>query len=166
MKYNPIEDNLTFHEKETFKGNKKDERTNASNGITENEGSSRTSGNNASTSSSNSSGLTINNDTPQGQIDKNNILNGSYASSTTANENENTINDNTSSSSSNSQENSETRTNNETSSGNQNEEFEREKSGYDLKMTNADKILNYRKTIENYYLQIIEELNPLFFALY
>lgn len=37
-------------------------------------------------SSSNSSGLTVNSDTPQGQISKSSILNGNYASSTTANE--------------------------------------------------------------------------------
>lgn len=49
-------------------------------------------GSNSNTSSSNStadstsSGLNVNSDTPQGQISKANILNGSYASSTGANE--------------------------------------------------------------------------------
>ena len=38
------------------------------------------------TATSNSSGLTVNSDTPQGQINKTDILNGSYASSTSAND--------------------------------------------------------------------------------
>ena len=50
-----------------------------------------------SSSTSNNSGLSVNSDTPQGQIDKNQILQGKYASSTAANETENQINDNSSS---------------------------------------------------------------------
>ena len=45
-----------------------------------------------STATSDSSGLTVNSDTPQGQISKNNILQGKYASSTSANEIEDTAN--------------------------------------------------------------------------
>ena len=45
-----------------------------------------------STATSDSSGLTVNSDTPQGQINKQSILNGSYASSTSANEIEDTAN--------------------------------------------------------------------------
>jgi len=41
-----------------------------------------------STSTSNGNGITINSNTPQGQINKETILNGSYASSTSANEGE------------------------------------------------------------------------------
>lgn len=50
---------------------------------------------NTSTSESTStgSGLTVNSDTPQGQISKNSILQGNYASSTGANESENNVND-------------------------------------------------------------------------
>lgn len=40
-------------------------------------------------------GLNINSDTPQGQINKNTILSGQYASSTSGSESENTISDNT-----------------------------------------------------------------------
>lgn len=97
---------------------------------------------------------------PNGQINKQTILSGSYASSTSANENESEISDSTTSSSSN------TLTNNESVAGLQNEKFTKKKSGFDLKMTNAEKIMEFRKTIENYNLQIIEECNPLFFALY
>lgn len=45
-----------------------------------------------STATSDSSGLTVNSDTPQGQINKQSILNGNYASSTSANEIEDTAN--------------------------------------------------------------------------
>ena len=91
---------------------------------------------------------------------KENILQGKYASSVSANENENQIQDTTNSSSSNEL------NNKENSKLESNEEYERLKNGYDLKMTNADKILNFRKTIENFNASIIEELNPLFFALF
>ena len=49
---------------------------------TDTEGEAHSKGNSNSNSSSNSSGLSVNSDTPQGQINKQNILNGSYASST------------------------------------------------------------------------------------
>ena len=44
------------------------------------------SGNSTSTSNNEGSGLTVNSDTPQQQINKQAILNGNYASSTSANE--------------------------------------------------------------------------------
>ena len=49
--------------------------------------------NSNSTSNSTGSGLTVNSDTPQGQISKTNILKGQYASSTGANESENKVTD-------------------------------------------------------------------------
>lgn len=64
--------------------------------------SNTTSGSNtaSSTSSSSGSGLTVNSDTPQGQITKANILNGTYASSTGANETSNSLTDSSSNTSS------------------------------------------------------------------
>lgn len=56
------------------------------------------SGQSQSSSTSNGSGLTVNSDTPQGQISKSAILGGSYASSTGANETTNTVTDGTSNS--------------------------------------------------------------------
>ena len=50
-------------------------------------------GENSSTSSNSGTGLNINSDTPQGQIQKSKILDGSYASSASASESANTIND-------------------------------------------------------------------------
>ena len=55
--------------------------------------SSSNTGNSTSSSTSNNSGLTVNSDTPQGQITKANILAGDYASSTGANEATSTISD-------------------------------------------------------------------------
>ena len=46
-----------------------------------------------STSKNTNSGLTVNSDTPQGQISKSSILRGEYASSTGANETESNMND-------------------------------------------------------------------------
>ena len=57
--------------------------------------SSETLGNSSNNSSNNSSGLVVNSDTPQGQINKSEILNGKYASSTQANENSSSIEDTT-----------------------------------------------------------------------
>lgn len=56
------------------------------------------SGQSQSSSTSNGSGLTVNSDTPQGQISKSAILSGSYASSTGANETTNTVTDGSSNS--------------------------------------------------------------------
>lgn len=52
-----------------------------------------TSGGSNSTSTSTGSGLTVNSDTPQGEITKANILAGNYASSTGANETSNSVTD-------------------------------------------------------------------------
>lgn len=54
------------------------------------------SGGSNSSSTSTGSGLTVNSDTPQGQISKANILAGNYASSTGANESSNSVTDQTS----------------------------------------------------------------------
>lgn len=56
------------------------------------------SGQSQSSSTSNGSGLTVNSDTPQGNISKAAILGGSYASSTGANETTNTVTDGSSNS--------------------------------------------------------------------
>jgi len=101
-----------------------------------------------------------------GQIDKANILNGSYASSTSANESESSISDSTNSSSSNTLTNTETRNLSDSLAGLQNEKYTKTKNGFDLKMTNAEKIMEFRKTVFNYYEDIIKECNSLFFALF
>lgn len=67
LKYNPLT-NVNYTE--TYTGQNTTSNTSSSD----------------TTATSNSSGLTVNSDTPQGQISKENILNGNYASSTSANE--------------------------------------------------------------------------------
>lgn len=108
-------------------------------------------GNNENTSDSNStssaSGLTINSDTPQGQIIKTAILNGEYASSTGANETENKVKDNTASKG------SETYT--KTTKGN---------SG--VSATSQKMIEQYRDIIRALNTEIVYELEPLFMGLY
>lgn len=98
-----------------------------------------------STGSSNSSGLGVLSDTPQGQISKEAILAGSYASSTNANENE--------VSSSSGSDTSENYT--KTIRGN---------SG--VSATSQKMIEQYRANIRAIDREIIEKLEPLFMGLY
>lgn len=63
--------------------------------------SGQASGSSQGTSTSSGNGLTINSDTPQGNINKNDILSGKYASSTSANEGTSTNSDNASTASNN-----------------------------------------------------------------
>lgn len=123
-------------------------------------GTSSSTGQNASTSNSSSNGLTINSDTPQGNISKTNILAGNYASSTQGNESQTAIQDTTATNTSGSVTNQEAVTNAGT------ESYSKNKSGYNLKMTKADLLANYRKNIFNINEAIIDDLNSLFFALY
>ena len=102
-----------------------------------------------SSSNNNSSGLVVASNTPQGQINKQNILNGNYATSTSANENEASINDNT------------------RTTGNVNEEYtKRVKGNSGVSATAQKMILQYRENIIAIDRKIINELNKLFMGLY
>ena len=93
----------------------------------------------------NSSGLGVASDTPQGQISKNAILGGSYASSTTASENE------TSS----------------TSSSDERENYIKTTKGNSgVSATSQKMIEQYRDNIRAIDREIIEKLEPLFMGLY
>ena len=106
-------------------------------------------GSSNSTSSNTSSGLVVGSNTPQGQISKEGILNGDYASSTSANENEANINDNT------------------TTQGNTQEEYlKRVKGNSGVSATAQKMILQYRENIVAIDRKIIGELNRLFMGLY
>ncbi len=146
MAVNPLTGNQTFSETESYTKTNQDESSSESSN----------SGTASSTSTNEGSSFMVHSDTPQGQINKSTILGGSYATDTEATENENEVHDSTSTSSSGTVEG--------TSSGT--ETLTRTKSGFDLKMTKADMILNYRKSIIAINTQIIEELNSLFFALF
>ena len=121
LKYNPLYDvNVT----ETFKRS--------------------TDGSSESSSSSNGSGLTVNSDTPQGQISKNEILKGKYASSTSANESDDKRQD--------------------TSSSSGNEASTRNTSG--TNRPSSQMIMEFRNAIRAVNTEIIYELEPLFMGLY
>lgn len=105
------------------------------------------------TSSSNSNGLNVSSDTPQGQISKSAILEGKYASTTSANENE--INDETTSSTSTS-----------ANSQNQEEYIKRIKGNSGVSATAQKMVLQYRENIRALEKEIIEKLDILFMNLY
>ena len=107
------------------------------------------SGESNSSSNNTSSGLVVGSNTPQGRITKNGILEGNYASSTSANENEANITDNT------------------TTQGNTNEEYtKRVKGNSGVSATAQKMILQYRENIIAIDKKIIKELNILFMGLY
>lgn len=102
-----------------------------------------------STSNNSSSGLIVSSNTPQGEINKQTILNGNYASSTNANENEGHIQDNT------------------VTQGNTNEEYlKRIKGNSGVSATAQKMILQYRENIIAIDRKIIKELNILFMGLF
>ena len=100
-----------------------------------------------SNSTSNGSGLTVNSDTPQGQINKSAILSGSYASSTGANESENTVSDKT------------------TNNGSQ-DYVKKTKGNSGVSATAQALIKQYRDVIRALNTEIVYELEPLFMGLY
>ena len=100
--------------------------------------------NNSNTMNSNSSGISIYSDTPMGQINKSKILDGSYATNTTANETDGTS----------------------TSTGNQVGDENTKRHEYGRRSTNQKLISDYRKNIIAIDKQIIERLNILFMGIY
>lgn len=108
-------------------------------------------GNNDTTSNSSSrstgSGLTVNSDTPMGQIDKADILKGKYASSTGANETDNIMNDNTNTNGSQSY-------------------IKTIKGNSGVSATSQAMIKQYRDIIRALNTEIVYELEPLFMGIY
>lgn len=107
------------------------------------------SGESESTSSNSASGLSVNSDTPQGEITKANILAGNYASNTGASETESEINDSSSNSN----------TTDETYS-------KKVKGNSGVSATAQKMIQQYRENIIAIDEQIIKELSKLFMGLY
>ena len=101
----------------------------------------------SSNSTSNGSGLVVNSDTPQGQINKNEILQGKYASSTGANENTNSGTTNT-------------------DSNGREEYIKTTKGNSGVTATSQAMIKQYRDVIRAVNTEIIYELEPLFMGLY
>ena len=103
--------------------------------------------NSDSTSQAKGSGLAVNSDTPQGQISKSAILNGSYASSTGANENENNVTD--------------------TSNSEGQQEYSKTiKGNSGVTATSQALIKQYRDYIRALNTEIVYEIEPLFMGLY
>lgn len=127
----------TFHR--VAEGNGKQENTDSSN----------------STSNSNDSSLSITSDTPEGQINKQQILDGNYASNASASESEGTINNTTNT------------TANGISSNSTNEEYTRHFEGNQgISATYQAMIKQFRQNIVAIDKEIIDELNILFMGLY
>lgn len=102
-------------------------------------------GSSNSNSSSNGSGLEVSSDTPQGQISKEDILNGAYASSTSANETSNSIIDN---------------------SSNSNSYSKRVKGNSGVSATAQAMVKQYRDNIRALNTEIVYRLEPLFMGIY
>ena len=108
-------------------------------------------GNSKSNSQNQASGLNVNSDTPQGQLNKQEILNGKYASNTNASETESSITDNT-----------DTKSNSITK-----ETLTHHEQGNKGVLDSYQKmIIQYRETIFAVDETIIKELNKLFMGLY
>lgn len=105
--------------------------------------------NSQSKSNTSSSGLTVSSDTPQGEITKSDILQGKYASSTGASENENQINDNS--------HNEGTGAENYT---------KRVKGNSGVSATAQRMVLQYRENIRAINTEIVYKLEPLFMGIY
>lgn len=100
-------------------------------------------GENSAESSSNSSGLNVSSDTPQGQISKQAILAGTYASSTTGNEYEDGAN----------------------TSGTQSY-TKRVRGNSGVSATAQRMVMQYRENIRTTTKDIINKLEPLFMGIY
>lgn len=107
------------------------------------------SGESESNSTNNASGLSVNSDTPQGQISKSNILAGQYATNTGASETESEISDTSS-----------------TSNTTDENYSKKVKGNSGVSATSQKMVQQYRENIIAIDEQIIKELNKLFMGLY
>ena len=117
------------------------------------EGEAENEGNSNSTSNSNSSGLNVSSDTPQGQINKTEVLQGKYASNVNANENEASIND-------------ETNTLNKGKSKTIEKYTHHMEGDNGVIVTNQYLVREFRELSINIYREIIDDLQDLFMGLY
>lgn len=100
-----------------------------------------------STTSSSGSGLAVGSDTPQGRIDKSDILSGKYATSTSANENETNVND-------------------ESENNGRQDYIKTIRGNSGVSATSQAMIKQYRDVIRAINTEIVYELEPLFMGLY
>ena len=140
IKYDPLV-NVDFTE--TYEGEKSDTA------------SSTTTSSSTGTATSSSSSLAVNSDTPQGQISKDAILQGSYASSTSADE----VSDSSETSSEGSNEGS-------SESSGTNSYTKRVKGNSGVSATAQKMVEQYRQNIVMIDRDIIQDLSKLFMAIY
>ena len=114
---------------------------------------SETNGTSNSNSSNNGSGLSVNSDTPQGQINKQAILNGAYASNTTASETETSVQD-------------ETIAQNKGTSNTIEHYTHSMKGDNGVIVTNQYLIREFRELAISFDLEIINKLSTLFMGIY
>ena len=132
LEYNPLT-NVNYTE--TYSGTSTNENTSSSD----------------TTATSDSSGLTVNSDTPQGQINKQDILGGAYASSTSANEIEDEAN---------------TKSTGE-SAGQGTQDYTKHFEGNQgISATYQKMVQQYRENIRAIDREIIEDLRDLFMIIY
>lgn len=132
-------------------------------GTVKNTGSTSTNQNSSSDSTSTNEGssLNVSSDTPQGQISKDAILSGNYASSTTANETENSIVDHSSTSG------NQIQTNDLTTTTLDSRDYVKNIKGNSGVSATAQKMIKqYRENIRALDSEIIERLNTLFMSIY
>ena len=117
------------------------------------EGSNKNTGKSNSNSQNNASGLNVGSDTPEGRINKSDILKGDYASNTNASETESNIKD-------------KTETENQGTS-NTKELYTKKQKGNSGTLTTAQALIQqYRQTIYAVDKEIIEKLNILFMGVF
>lgn len=119
----------------------------------EDEGNSTNNGQSQTSSTQNGSSLQINSDTPQGQINKDKILTGEYATSTVGAESESNGTDNT------------TSTNN-ANSNSQSDYTKKVKGNSGVSATAQRMVAQYRDNIRAIDREIIEKINRHFMAIY
>lgn len=123
----------------------------------EHEGEGTSEGNSTSNSTTNgtSTGLNINDDTPQGRVNKEAILDGTYASSASANENATNATDETS-----------VNSNNKSNTKDKDNYTRHLQGNQGITASYQAMIMQYRDTVASYTEEIINELNSLFMGLY
>lgn len=117
------------------------------------ENESQNQGQSNSNSQNNASGLSVSSDTPQGQINKAEVLQGKYASDVNASETESNIQD-------------ETITQNEGSSNTLEKYTHSMKGDNGVIVTNEYLVRQFRELATSFDLEIINELNTLFMGIY
>ena len=148
IQYDPLV-NVDFTE--TFERNIK--------GDSESQASSSSIGNSQSKSQNKAGGLNITNDTPETNINKQDIESGVYASNVSQSDTESNISDNTSTSSENNMSNS--------NNSNTDENYIKKVKGNSGVSATAQKMIEqYRQNVLSIDRDIIGELNPLFMGIY